>query len=59
MSQTRRLAAIFSADVADPEQENFADGMVEEIIRALSRIRLAVRDRPQFELYVQGAVPLT
>ena len=33
----------------DPEQEYFADGMVEEIITALSRIR----HRPQFELYVQ------
>ena len=30
----------------DPEQEHFADGMVEEIITALSRIRW------QFELHV-------
>ena len=39
----------------DPEQEYFADGMVEEIITALSRVTLAVCDRPQFELYVQRA----
>ena len=38
----------------DPEQEYFADGMVEEIITALSRITLALRDRPQFELHLQG-----
>ena len=38
----------------DPEQEYFADGMVEEIITALSRIALAVRDRAQFELHLQG-----
>jgi adenylate cyclase len=37
----------------DPEQEYFVDGMVEEIITALSRIR-AVRDRAQFEFYLQG-----
>ena len=34
----------------DPEQEHFADGMVEEIITALSRIRW------QFELHLQGPV---
>ena len=33
----------------DPEQEYFADGMVEEIITALSPHPLAVRDRPQFD----------
>ncbi len=38
----------------DPEQEYFADGMVEEITTALSRFPLAVRDRPQFELHLQG-----
>ena len=38
----------------DPEQEYFADGMVEDIITALSRIALAVRHRPQFELHLQG-----
>jgi adenylate cyclase len=38
----------------DPEQEYFADGMVEEIITALSRIRWPVRYRPQFELHLQG-----
>jgi len=37
----------------DPEQEYFADGMVEEIITALSRIRW-LSSSPQFELYVQG-----
>jgi adenylate cyclase len=35
----------------DPEQEYFADGMVEDIIAALSRF---IRDRSQFELYLQG-----
>ena len=34
----------------DPEQEYFADGMVEDIITALSRIRMALRDRSEFEL---------
>ena len=38
----------------DPEQEYFADGMVEEIITALSAFR-AVRHRPQFEFHLQGA----
>jgi len=38
----------------DPEQEYFADGMVEEIIRALLSYPLAVRDRPQFEFHLQG-----
>ena len=33
----------------DPEQEYFTDGMVEEIITALSRI--AVRHGSQFEFY--------
>ena len=33
----------------DPEQEYFADGMVEEIITALSAHPLALRHRPQFE----------
>ena len=36
----------------DPEQEYFADGMVEEIIIALSRIRVAIRDRPQLKLHL-------
>ena len=34
----------------DPEQEYFADGVVEDIITALSRLPMAVRDRAQFEL---------
>ena len=38
----------------DPEQEYFADGMVEEIITALSPHPLALRDRPQFEFHIQG-----
>ncbi len=38
----------------DPEQEYFADGMVEEIITALSPHPLALRHRPQFELHLQG-----
>ena len=38
----------------DPEQEYFADGMVEEIITALVAHALAVRDRAQFELHLQG-----
>jgi adenylate cyclase len=37
----------------DPEQEYFADGMVEEIITALSRIRWLFNS-PQFDLYLQG-----
>ena len=38
----------------DPEQEYFADGIVEDIITALSRIQPALRDRPQLELRLQG-----
>ncbi len=38
----------------DPEQEYFADGMVEEIITALVAHPLAVRDRAQFDLHLQG-----
>ena len=34
----------------DPEQEYFADGMVEDIITALSRNERAVCNRSQFEL---------
>src|SRR6516165_7387128 len=36
----------------DPEQEYFADGMVEEIITALSRIRWLFRHSPEFELHL-------
>jgi adenylate cyclase len=36
------------------EQEYLADGMVEEIITALSRHQMALCDRAQFEFYVQG-----
>jgi len=39
----------------DPEQEYFADGMVEEITTASLSHPLAVRNRPQFELHLQGA----
>ena len=38
----------------DPEQEYFADGMVEEITTAIARLPWLFRDRPQFEFYVQG-----
>ncbi len=41
----------------DPEQEYFVDGMVEEIITALSPHPLAFRHRPQFELHLQRAKP--
>jgi adenylate cyclase len=40
----------------DPEQEYFVDGMVEEIIIALSRIRWLFVLRPQFELFIQGPI---
>ena len=36
----------------DPEQEYFADGMVEDIVTGLSRIKW-LRDRPQLELRLQ------
>jgi adenylate cyclase len=39
----------------DPEQEYFADGMVEEIITALSRIRWLFVHRTQFKLHIQRA----
>ena len=38
----------------DPEQEYFADGMVEDIITGLSRYQVAVRHRAQFDLHLQG-----
>ena len=38
----------------DPEQEYFADGMVEDIITALSRFKSLVRHRSEFEFCVQG-----
>ena len=38
----------------DPEQEYFADGMVEDIITLLSEIARSVRDRAEFDLYLQG-----
>ena len=38
----------------DPEQEYFADGMVEEIITRAFAVQMVVRYRSQFELYVQG-----
>ncbi|WP_439369648.1 winged helix-turn-helix domain-containing protein [Bradyrhizobium sp. DASA03120] len=43
----------FENMTADPEQEYFSDGMVEEITTALSRFKV-VRDRPQFQLHLQG-----
>ena len=44
----------FQNMTGDPEQEYFVDGMVEEIITALSRIRWLFVIAPQFEFYVQG-----
>ena len=38
----------------DAEQEYFADGIVEEIITALSRFKWLFRDRSQFEFCLQG-----
>ena len=38
----------------DPEQEYFADGMVEEITTAIARCAVAVRHRPQLQLHLQG-----
>ena len=38
----------------DPEQEYFADGMVEEIITAAQPYPLAVRDRAEQHLHLQG-----
>ena len=43
----------------DPEQEYFADGMVEDIITGLSRDQMAVRHRPQLDLRLQGQAPST
>ena len=43
----------------DPEQEYFADGMVEDIITGAVALQVAVRDRPQFELHLQGQAPST
>jgi TolB-like protein len=37
----------------DPEQDYFADGMVEEIITAMSRIRWLCH-RAQFNFHLQG-----
>jgi class 3 adenylate cyclase len=39
----------------DPEQEYFADGMVEDLTTALSKNPLVFRHRAQFELHIQGA----
>ena len=38
----------------DPEQEYFADGMVEDIIAALSRVQFALCHRAQLDLHLQG-----
>ena len=38
----------------DPEQEYFADGIVEDIITALSRVKVVLRHRPKLQLHVQG-----
>ena len=39
----------------DPDQEYFADGMVEEIITALSRFRWSLRHRTELQLRLQGS----
>ena len=44
----------FQNMTGDPEQEYFADGMVEEITTAIVPPALAVRDRAQFQLHLQG-----
>jgi len=33
-------------------RDYFVDGIVEDIITGLSRVKMAARDRPQFELYL-------
>ena len=38
----------------DPEQEYFADGIVEDIITASFALQAALRHRAQFELHLQG-----
>ena len=38
----------------DPEQEYFADGLVEDIITALSRVQVVLRHRAQLLLHLQG-----
>ena len=38
----------------DPEQEYFADGIVEDIITGAVAHQVAVRDRAQFDLHLQG-----
>ena len=45
----------FTSMSPDPGQEYFADGVVEEIITALSQIRMAVRHRAQLEFHLQRA----
>jgi len=39
---------------SDPDQDYFADGMVDEITTALSRFQISVRGREQFEFCLQG-----
>ena len=41
----------------DPEQEYFADGMVDDILIGPVARALAVRDRPPLELHLQGPGP--
>ena len=38
----------------EPEQEYFSDGISEDIITALSKLRWFYRDRPQLFLHLQG-----
>jgi len=37
----------------DPAQDYFADGMVDEITTAFVAVQISIRDRAQFELYLQ------
>ena len=41
----------------DAEQEYFSDGITEDIVTALSSWRWLLRDRPQFQLRLQGQEP--
>ena len=54
--RTRPSIAVlpFTNMSGDPDQEYFADGIAEDLITALVAHPLAVRDRPQLELRLQG-----
>jgi len=46
------LVLRFQSRSGDPEQEYFADGIVEDIIHRAVAIQIPVRDRAQFELHL-------